>query len=528
MLAAGLQLLALAVVFIDVAGNKRHLFITSAVAGALLGSAYLIRYTTFLLLPVVLIYLWLRDKAERRTLLIAVALFAGSFGLVASPQLIASATVTGSPLYNEQARNVWFGLYGDFNWTDNWGSIPTDVTLAKIIRDDPATFLTHWMREFGRFLAYDPNAYADDPLALERKVTFWEPLLNHGVWLASAFLLLFDKRLTRPQIALLLMALFGPVLATSMAWLFTRYLLVPLAVQVVLIVLAVSQLAERLARTERAATGVSLTLVLAFALLFWSSTTWGVKQQRTREIVRRVQEAQPLLEAAGVNQPAQLMTNNRLYQILDRPDHPQYLLFQPLIEKPATVSLLIQQLKGLYQPEFMLFDWTSHAIRTIEVAPYRSALLSAKDQLAPLQLTDDYSLYCVVPCRADAATVIDVALNPALMLAGYRALATHGDEQGLYLFWKLESPMDAAQLISLTLRDKAGNVVFQTTGHAQQGTYPLDRWRPGEVVTDYYLLSSVEVRPNETYYLTLDLVGSDAAGPSFGSITVSIHFSAPA
>jgi hypothetical protein len=324
------------------------------------------------------------------------------------------------------------------------------------------------------------------------------------------------------------MALIVPVLATSMAWLSTRYLLVPLAIQTVLIVLASSQLGERLARTERAAIGVSLSFLLAFGLLFWSSTTWPVKQQRTREIVQRIQEAQPLLEAVDVHQPAELMTNNRLYQVLNKPDHPQYLLFRSPDENPTAVPLLLQQLKEPYQPQFMLFDWTSHAIRTIELEPYRSALISAKDQLAPLQLTDEYSLYCVLPCRIDEAISINEALNSKLTLVGYRALASRGDEQGLYLYWKLDSPVIETPLIALTLRDEAGNVIFQTTSDPQQGTYPLNRWSLGEVITDYYLFSSTGIDSNQTYYLTVALDGSGAEETSSGSITIPIHFSTPA
>jgi hypothetical protein len=324
------------------------------------------------------------------------------------------------------------------------------------------------------------------------------------------------------------MALVMPVVATSTAWLFTRYLLVPLAIQIVLIVLAGSQLGERLARTERATVGLSLALLLAFGLLLWSSTTWDVKGQRTREIVRRVQEAQPLLEAIGANQPAELMTNNRLYQILDEPDHPQYLLFQAPQEESASVALLLQQLKGPHQPDFLLFDWTSHAIRTIEVKPYRALLTAAKDQLAPLQLTDAYSLYCVVPCRAAEAIPIGEAITPELTLVGYRALTSHGGEQGLYLYWQLESPMNAARAITLTLRNETGDVVFQTTGNPQQGTYPLDRWSPGEVVTDFYLLSSAEILASQTYYLTVALGGSEAAERPSESTTIPVHFSASA
>ena len=439
MLAAGLQLLALAVVFSGDSDNRRHVFVTSAAAGIFLGGAYLIRYTALMLLPVIIACLWMKHRREKRTLAVSLTLLIGLFGLISLPQLAASTAVTGSPFYNEQARNVWFGIYGDFNWTDNWQNIPPNVTLAQIVRDDPAAFFTHWAQEIGRFLAYDPNAYASDALALERKVTLWDPLLGHIIWLVSVFMLIFNRRLSSPQIALLLMTLMVPVLATSMAWLFTRYLLIALAIQVVLIVLAARQIGGWLARSDRAAIGVSLSLLLAFALLFWSSSTWGVKQQRRQDIVQRVQKAQPMLAAMGVSQRAEFMTNNRLYQVLDKPDHPQYLLIQSPGEELETIPSFLHQIMGSHRPDILLFDWTSHAIRAMDVKPYRSALASAKDQLAPLQLTDEVSIYCVVPCRAKEATPIKEAISPALDLVGYRAFASYTDQQGLYLYWNIGS-----------------------------------------------------------------------------------------
>ena len=92
-------------------------------------------------------------------------------------------------------------------------------------------------------------------------------------------------------------------------------------------------------------------------------------EQRTGEIVRRVKDAQPLLAAVGVAQPDELMTNNRLYQRLDRPDHSQYLLFQSSGDEPLPVAAFLQRIQGAQQPDFLLFDWTSHAIRTIAVEP---------------------------------------------------------------------------------------------------------------------------------------------------------------
>lgn len=104
MLATGLQLLALAAVFVPAPGRGRWVWITPAAAGALLGGAYLIRYTSLLLLPVVAITLWWRDRAERRALL-SVALFAGAFALVALPQIAASAVVTGRSTTSRRATS---------------------------------------------------------------------------------------------------------------------------------------------------------------------------------------------------------------------------------------------------------------------------------------------------------------------------------------------------------------------------------------------------------------------------------------
>ncbi len=523
MLAAGLQLLALAIVFLNKDDSRRFYILSSVAAGVLIGSAYLIRYTALLLIPIVIIFLWVKNKADQRKLILSIALFTAAFGLGALPQIVASVAVTGTPFYNEQARNVWFGMYGDFNWTENWGRIPPGITLLEIVRADLQGFLSHWAHEFGRFFSYDHNAYATDPLALERKVTLWEPLLNHLLWLVGSVLLLFDKRLTQPQTALLLMALFLTVAITSMGWLFTRFLLIPLAIQVVVIVLAASQLSERLFKMDHSATIGSLLLLSAFALLFWFNTTWPVKQQFTQEMVRRVEDIQPILEAVGISQPEDLITNNRLYQDIADPTHPQYPLFQQPTNKRVPVSEFLQQIIGQRSPSYLLFDWTPHAIRTYNVHSYRSELTAAKDSLAPLQLTDEYSLYCILPCEAAEATQVQQPITPELTLAGYRAFTSQGNQHGLYLYWELQSPVDEGITLSLTLRDPSGETLFHSVRDPQQGTYPLHQWNVGQMVVDYYLFSSTTIAPDVTYELTIRLATPESSQP----MVVPIIFSDP-
>lgn len=59
------------------------------------------------------------------------------------------------------------------------------------------------------------------------------------------------------------------------------------------------------------------------------------------------------------------------------------------------------------------------------------------------------------------------------------------------------------------------------TGYPQQGTYLPNGWNIGEIVTDFYLISSAAIQPGATYYLTVDL--GDSAANS-GHITVPITF----
>lgn len=462
-----------------------------------------------------------RDWGLERGRWRSAAVVVGAFGLVALPQLAAGAFVAGNPLYNEQARNVWFGLYGDFNWTDNWGDIPQGVSLGQIVRDDPSAFLGHWAREFGRVLRYDSGIYVDDPLGLERKVTLWEPVIIHLLWLASVGLLILDRRLTRPQIGLLVLALLIPVLATSMAWLFTRYLLVMLALQVILMVLAAGHVARRVIAGERSAVVVSLITLSGIAILFLLSTGWNGKAERTREIVSRVISAQPLLAAVGVDSPQALMTNNRLYQVVNDPERAQYSLFQSPGEAADSLdtAAYLATITGGRDPAFLLFDWTSHAIRTIPVLERRSELAAAEELLAPLSATDEYTLYCVLPCRADEAVPVGAAAGPELVLDGYRAIPGQDEQHGLYLFWRLLAPVNHLTSLDFTLRDPNGEIIYHSSGIAQNSNYPFDRRPAGESIVDFHVIGPARIDPEAVYELTV--------GPDDGSgsgLTIPIRF----
>jgi hypothetical protein len=70
-------------------------------------------------------------------------IFTLAFLLAISPQLYVNVRDTGSPLFNQQAKNIWQGVFGDGDW-GRWGATANDVTLGRVIAQDPARFLANW------------------------------------------------------------------------------------------------------------------------------------------------------------------------------------------------------------------------------------------------------------------------------------------------------------------------------------------------------------------------------------------------
>jgi 4-amino-4-deoxy-L-arabinose transferase-like glycosyltransferase len=136
-------------VLIATRGSRRHV----ALAGALLGGAYLIRYTSLAILPVECGWLLLADDSEHRRGGVAGAATLGlAFLLVASPQLAASFWVKGNPFFNTQAANVWFGLYGGSDWAGQWMEAQQHTSLREIVALDPSRFVRNLAGNVGRVL----------------------------------------------------------------------------------------------------------------------------------------------------------------------------------------------------------------------------------------------------------------------------------------------------------------------------------------------------------------------------------------
>jgi hypothetical protein len=152
-------------------------------AGAALGWAYLYRYTALIMLLVMGPVLWLthrfRDHQQGRWK--GFVGFVTAFLIVASPQLFVSWRATGNPFFNLQAKNVWFGIYGQGDWLRNWDRIGSDITLWQVIRLDPARFLRHWAIELGKLGGYSGVVWLGLSRIVVREMTAWGQALSLGI-----------------------------------------------------------------------------------------------------------------------------------------------------------------------------------------------------------------------------------------------------------------------------------------------------------------------------------------------------------
>jgi len=162
---------------------QRGKWVILAWAGAAAGLAYLMRYTTLVMLPVALAYLILvrpLPRASHDNIKGALAL-AILFLLVALPQLWTSWQVKGNPFFNLQAKNVWFGIYGGGDWATRWREVPSGIGLLEVFAMGPWRFLGHWGGEFVRWLLYTAVLAVGASLTAYRQAAFSIRLILLGM-----------------------------------------------------------------------------------------------------------------------------------------------------------------------------------------------------------------------------------------------------------------------------------------------------------------------------------------------------------
>ncbi|HEU5099959.1 MAG TPA: glycosyltransferase family 39 protein [Roseiflexaceae bacterium] len=125
-------------------------------AGLAVGAAFLIRHPGLLLLPFGWLVIWRSSELSIQSSELlrehpkskiqnpkSLLLFTLGFLLAISPQIAVNLRDTASPLFNQQAKNVWQGVFGDGDW-GRWAATANDITLGRVIAQDPARFAANW------------------------------------------------------------------------------------------------------------------------------------------------------------------------------------------------------------------------------------------------------------------------------------------------------------------------------------------------------------------------------------------------
>lgn len=161
--------------------------------GILGGLAFLMRHLGLVLLPwgVVVLLLSRWRRAGRWSVVggrCSLA-FALGFLLAAAPQIIINTAQAGSPLYNQQAKNIWLAVYGGTDW-GRWDEAPNSVTLAQVILRDPGRFLANWWHNLVGYIgsgAEDTSEFGRaDQLRLIGWPANWLAVGGLAWWLVAA------------------------------------------------------------------------------------------------------------------------------------------------------------------------------------------------------------------------------------------------------------------------------------------------------------------------------------------------------
>jgi hypothetical protein len=526
-LAAGLQIVALAVVWGEGAVGAGRAPRPYLVAGALLGLAYLTRYTALTLLPVVLLDALWRGVGRAGKLRLAAALL-GAFVLAAAPQLVPSLIARGNPFYNLQAKNVWFAIYGGYDWVNRWTDVPDTITLGQVIALDPPRFFTHWAGTAWDFLA-----------------TFWLwPLPLHLAWLGGLAAVALDRGREPARRVLLPLAVLVPGLALALAWLGPRFLLAPLALQAV----AIAALADgslrlinrrgRRARGEisellppqqqnmnplRALRSLRLNpaaLVILLLLLCAAPGLPALQAWLAAPVDHGPHETVALLRAAGMVDESEVLTNDPWLHLTDRPERTRFMQAWFIVTNPPDLADLLDASRASSrwrypayldppaQPPVWHYLVMNYAAGFGGYHLLREAALHDKTLLVPLAVSDTATVFCIQPCNVAGTQATDLRFANGMQLTGYRVFA----ERGVYLYWRIGARLERSYKISVRAVTPDGQTAVQVDGVPQAWTYPTTEWSPGVVIPDFYDLGGASPCRGACH-LTLVVYAEDTGEP---------------
>jgi 4-amino-4-deoxy-L-arabinose transferase-like glycosyltransferase len=166
----------------------------SALAGLLCGLAFLIRHPGLVLLPfgwIALTVLYDAPAGSRRWIDRVPWRLCGWLALgwllAVMPQLVVNVADTGSPLYSQQAKNIWLAVYGNTDFSGRWNDAANDVALSEIVLSDPPRFFGNWWRNLQAFIGTGAEDTREFGMAIALRLlgfpANWLALIGLGIWL---------------------------------------------------------------------------------------------------------------------------------------------------------------------------------------------------------------------------------------------------------------------------------------------------------------------------------------------------------
>lgn len=266
-------------------------------AGALLGLAYLVRYSVLALLPVALLFVLLASRRERRERRGDALALGAAFLVAALPQLLPTALEHGNPFWNRQDVNVYFGIFGEQNWGRNWAAANLHANgIVGIFLDHPAAFVGNLLGNLAQTLTH-------------------LPLLPTLALAAIGLLRLARRRQDWPTAALLSATALVTALATSLAFVTARLTVPLLPVVTVIAAYGLIHFApEWIERRRR----VTLTVTLLAAVTLWT----GIRDSRAlgrRLAPTEISVVSEVLHRDGMTSAARVLSLDYGYHDLRSP-----------------------------------------------------------------------------------------------------------------------------------------------------------------------------------------------------------------
>ncbi|MEM7131386.1 MAG: glycosyltransferase family 39 protein [Chloroflexota bacterium] len=476
MLSTGLQLLALTLLFSLIRSKHKKIAPQMLLfSGIALGLAYLARYTALVLLPIIILFSLIHYARSPKRLLANLLWFVLPFLVVASAQWIPSWVSTGNPFFNTQAKNVWFGIYGQHDWVSNWHKVPDEIALLEVIALDPGQFFRHWWSQIQRAVT---------------SVVLW-PTSIHWLSFFAVIVFILDTRITPAYRLLLSLSFMATISFTALAWLDERFMLVPLSLQALYLTYISFRfstlLTEKFLANKPLINNMyikeilcCLPLALIIAMQGQSWRTWWQSTPMAEPIT-----VNRLLRSAGMKAPERVATNHPYLHAAHLPARTRYSQIYQQIPEPRHSKELLNH---LYEREtrYLILDDDGFG----NYSAIREDLIQEKERLIPLSIEDDRVVFCLIPCQTDSTHKTSYQFGP-LLLSNYSINQTQ-NRVGLYLYWQADLPMKKSYKVSIRVITPDGQTNYQIDGIPQLWSYPTTEWSTTDLVADFYTWETAE------------------------------------